>query len=136
MAVKLRPIAGSTPSVWNKSQEHCEARTFSGSCPPALDKLYSGQVRTIAKSENPWFSFFHSRNTPPAASLYGNLSSALCSYSRSSRPGSLKGSGFNSTDRTTVNRATLAPMPMAITRIEMNAKPGVLHSVRILIRIF
>ncbi len=68
--------------------------------------------------------------------LYGNLSSALCSYNRISRSGSLNGSGFKSTERTTVNSATFAPMPMAMTRMEMNAKPGVLASVRMLIRIF
>ena len=135
-ALKARPSAGSTPRVGNKSHEHAAACTFSGSCPLAPDRLYSSELETIAKSEKPWLWSFQAANIPPATMLNGNASSELCSYNRISRSGSLNGSGFNSTDRTTVNSATFAPIPMAMTRIEMQAKPGVLASVRTPIRIF
>jgi len=70
------------PSIGRRFQEQKAARTLSGSCPFVLDRLYCGQLSTIAKSEKPWLCFFHSVNIPPATSLYGNLSSALCSYKR------------------------------------------------------
>src|ERR1700719_4796101 len=105
-AVKPLPNAGSTPSVGNKSEENSTARTLSGSCPPAPDRLYSPEVETIAMSEKLLLCFFHSANMPAATWLYGFLSSELCSYSRTNRAGSLNRSGFSNTDRTTVNSAT------------------------------
>jgi len=51
-----------------------------------------------------------------------------------SRSGSRKGSGFSSTDRTTVNSATFAPIPNAMIATAVTANAGARSSVLIPIR--
>ena len=46
------------------------------------------------------------------------------------RSGSWNGNGFSKTPRTTVNSATLAPIPSAITTTAITVKPGLRQSVR------
>ena len=58
----------------------------------------------------------------------------LCSYNCINRAESLKGSGFNKTERTIVKSETFAPIPMAISTIEANPNPGVRASARAAMR--
>jgi cell division protein FtsX len=66
---KLRPSAGWTPSVGSMFHENVAARTLSGNCCPASDRLYPASPQR-ARSVKLLLSLFHSAKTPGAQSFH------------------------------------------------------------------